>query len=802
MTETAPHTSAPAGSGSSAPRTSAAWIALLLVLVTAGVYARALQNQFVGWDDEPYVTENDIVQQGLTAESIAWAFDMRTEHGGNWHPLTSMSHMLDIELFGLDPAGHHGVNVVLHALNAALLFGFLLAATRRMWPAALTAALFALHPLHVESVAWVSERKDVLSTAFGIGALWAYTSWARASSGRTGRYVLALALFAMGLMSKPMLVTWPFLLLLLDHWPLGRWPGTSVKRLIVEKLPFFALSLGSALVTFFVQRTAGAVTNSKVTFPHRMENVVISYVRYLGKTVWPDEFSCLYPHAYGLAGNPWPWWGLALGVLLLLTLTVLTLRKRYATVGWLWYLGTLVPVIGIVQVGSQGMADRYTYVPLIGVFVIVSYGLCELVASRAHTEGAGPSGKARLVGALAVLVLAGLSVRTWFQIGVWKTTRTLFENAMRVEPSPITVSNLGGEYEKLGLHDLALEALYKAIAISPEHPPGHFNLGVVLHKDGQLAQAEAAYRDTLALDPNHWESRRNLGIILLDTGRNEDAVIELRVAEALKPDDADTHFKLGQAWRAIGQEEAAVRSLREALRLNTEQAAARLELGTLLEGRGEYEDAEFHLRKAVDLDPYNHIAHYNLGVTLSRRGKQQEAMEAYRAALRIEPGYARAHNNLGNALRARHEFEAAIPHYKALATIEPENPRPHRELGLIYSSLKKDGERIHHLREAVRLGDESARKTLAWALATVCGEEHRKPDEALSIMNDIVRALGGPADVGSLDVLAAAQAASGRFADAVTTVEQALTRADERQRAVLQQRLELYRAETPYVNCR
>jgi len=766
-------------------------IALLLALLTAAVYARAVTNDFVGWDDEPYVTDNEFVLDGLAGPSIAWAWDFDTAHGGNWHPLTSMSHMLDVELFALNPAGHHAVNVLLHVLNTLLLFGLLFRTTRALWPAALVAALFALHPLHVESVAWVSERKDVLSTAFGLGALWAYAAWTR--GGGWARYVLALVLFACGLMSKPMLVTWPFVLLLFDHWPLGRWPGVSLRRLLLEKLPFFAVSGASAAITFLVQRTAGAVTSDKVAFPHRLENVLISYVRYLGKTFWPDDFTCLYPHTYGLAGNPWPWWGLLLGGLFLLAITGLALRsRRYALVGWLWYLGTLVPVIGFVQVGSQGMADRYTYVPLIGVFVLIAYGGAELARTPRVR---------RALSVFTALVLVALSARTVVQIGVWRDSRSLFENAMRVEPSPITVSNLGTVYRELGMTERALDTLRLAIEISDEHAPGHFNLGVVLHEESRYEEAEQAYRDTIALDPRYALARRNLGIVLLEQGRGEEAVIELRVAEVLEYDDADTHFKLGQAWNAIGKQEAAVRSLREAVRLNPEHPVAYLDLGTLLEGQGKYVEAKEILTRAVEIDPWSHVAVYNLGVTLGRLGEDEEALAAYRKALQLEPGYSRAHNNIANALRTQHRFEQALPHYEALIALNPADPAPHYNLGLVYQALGRTPERIRHLREAVRMGANNAELPLAWALATACEEEDRAPTEALEIATAVVGRLAQDT-VGALDVLAAAQASAGQYEQAIATIERALEIADSRQTAVLNQRLPRYRNGEPYIQCK
>jgi protein O-mannosyl-transferase len=773
-------------------------VALLLALVTLVVYARAVTCGFVDYDDGPYVYDaNNVVSDGLTWHGVAWAFSPETNHGGNWHPLTSLAHMLDVTVFGLaSAAGHHAVNVLLHVLDTVLLFAFLWRTTRGLWPAAFAAALFALHPLHVESVAWVSERKDVLSTAFGLATLIAYASWT--ARGGIARYALALGLFALGLMSKPMLVTWPFVLLLLDVWPLGRLPGASLARLAIEKLPFLALSVASSALTVYVQGSAGAVQSYQVTFPHRLANALISTVRYLGKTVWPDGFTCLYPHAYGLAGHPWPWWGLLLGGLLLCALTALAALRRYALVGWLWYLGTLVPVIGIVQVGSQGMADRYTYVPLIGVFFALAWAGAEVVA---RLEAGGHTLARRAAAVLAALVLAALAARTFVQIGVWKSSRTLFENAVRVEPSPITMSNLGNAYREEGDVERAIRTYQAAIDLSPEHAPGPFNLGVVLLEEARYEEAARAFQRTIELDPNSPVAHRNLGIAWLKLGRNEDAVRELRIATTLLPDDHEAHYHLGCAWRAIGKPEAALQSFREALRLKPDHPLAHVDVGVLLEARGELEAAEQEFRRALEIDPENAVAHHDLGVVLRERGQLEDAVAEFRQATVLAPDYAKAHFNLGSTLIGLHRFDQAVEAFRAALAADPTYLAAREQLAFALDAAGRTADAIAELREARSQGSTAAVARLAWLLAVAPDPALLAPDEAVSLAEgEVARTDRG--DATRLDVLAAAYAAADRFPEAVATAEEALASCVEPHCAALRARLELYRRGERFVQGR
>jgi hypothetical protein len=474
-------------------------VCLALVAATAAVYWPVLGNDFVNYDDPGYVTTNEFVQQGLTWEAVKWAFV--TGKQANWHPLTWLSHMLDCELFGLEhPWGHHLTSLLLHALNTVLLFGLMRTLVRgRLWPAALVAAVFALHPLHVQSVAWVAERKDVLSAAFGLGAMLAYVRYARHPG--ILRYLPVPLLLALGLMAKPMLVTLPFVLLLFDYWPLRRLepdPGRGLAKrvgwLLLEKLPLLALAAASSVVTYLVQHAGGAVKDT-IQYPwsERWANAVVALARYLGKTVWPTDLIVFYPHPVG----GWPI-GLVLAagalVLGITLMTVYAARARpYLIAGWLWFVGTLVPVIGLVQVGAQSMADRYMYLPLIGLAMMVAYGLSDLVR-------AWPRARVPVVAVTLVALIASSAAATW-QLGYWRNSVTLFQHELAVlDRWDMKVSNrdLADQYFSLGdgwyelaeaapggadrpMIEYAIAALGHALALVSEQPDTHPRLRFEIH---------------------------------------------------------------------------------------------------------------------------------------------------------------------------------------------------------------------------------------------------------------------------------------------------------------------------------
>lgn len=590
------------------PARTRRWAALLAAL-TLAVYAQAVRFDFVGYDDPTYVTLNPEVSGGLSAEGVVWAFTDRTQV--NWHPLTWLSHMLDVSLFGLDPAGHHATNVALHLANTLLLYALLLWMTGATLRSVAVAALFAVHPLHVESVAWVSERKDVLSTCFGLLSLLAYVRWTR--RGGAGRYALCAGALAAGLMAKPMLVTWPFVLLLLDRWPLGRLSpqragaGEALRllgRRVAEKLPLFALSAASCVVTWRYQHGGGATAPAAgVPLTERLANAVVAYAQYLGRAVWPTRLSVHYPHpslpAYGgvplgageIAG--------ALALLAVVSGLALALRRRpYLAVGWLWFLGTLVPVIGIVQVGTQALADRYTYVPLIGVFVMTVWGGADLVAGL---RWRGPQRALASAGAAWILLLA---LGAFDQARVWRDSLSLFERSLAVLPeSPTLHLGMGNAERERGELKAAMDHWRRALAVNPELAEAHANLGNALLALGRGEEALAHHGEALLLEPEHAENHVNLANSLAATGRLEAAEDRYRHALAIDPDLAEAHYGLANARFAAGDPAAAVDHYRSALALRPDFVRAHSGLANALGAQGDLQGAIVHFRRALALQP-------------------------------------------------------------------------------------------------------------------------------------------------------------------------------------------------------
>ncbi len=703
----------PPPSGSRRPanlgRVQAVLISLLLFVAVVLVFLPATRNEFINYDDDFYVTDNVHVQRGLTWESVRWA--ARSSETGNWHPLTWLSHMLDSELFGLKPWGHHLTNVLLHACNTVLLFLVFRRMTGAAWPSLFVAALFGLHPLHVESVAWVAERKDVLSTLFGLLAIGAYAAYAEKSQvaslkspvlkksqvgGQSGvrrqgpeasiehpasriqhpassiqnhaprstlhaprpppssilhppsssfYYALALLFFALGLMSKPMLVTLPFVLLLLDYWPLQRlrlrenaptdelkvqgseWnpaggvAGTLQDRfefkiknlklkillpLLLEKLPFLILAAASSVVTFLVQQRAGAMAAmAHLPWLDRVENALVSYGRYLGKLLYPAQLAVFYPHP-----GRWPTATVVLTVLLLAGFSLLvfvTRRPRpYLLVGWLWFLGTLVPGIGLVQVGAQAIADRYSYVPSIGVFLILAWGAHELTR-RWRCQSV-------VLSVAVALVLVLCTVVTRRQLGYWQNSGTLFAHAL---------------------------------AVTQNNSVAHLHAGnYALSEPGRLPEAIGHFEAAVALDPTLAAAHSQLGTALFLQGRHEEGVSQLEQAIRLNPAYAPAHFNLGVALEGQRRLDEAIGQFQEALKWKPEYAEAQNGLGIAFEAKGQVQEGIRWFEAALRLKPDYAAAHFNLGVALVRTGRRSEAIRHFTEALRLQPNYPQAQQEL------------------------------------------------------------------------------------------------------------------------------------------------------------
>jgi len=640
----------------------------LLLGLIVWAFLPAIQNGFINYDDELYVTANRQVQQGLTGEGIAWAF--RSTETGNWHPVTWLSHMLDCQLFGLRPWGHHLTNLLLHAANTLLLFLLLRRMTGAVWRSVFVAALFGLHPLRVESVAWVAERKDVLSTLFWLLTLWAYAKFAGESNaqgaGRKFFYRLALAFFAFGLMSKPMLVAIPFALLLLDYWPLDRWKRESTRNLVIGKIPFFALAAVAGVITLAAQSNAGAVAAGNLPFANRVENALVSYARYLGKIFWPTDLSVFYPHP-----GHWPMQAVLLSSLLFLgiSLSAFALRRQrpYLLMGWLWFVGTLAPVIGLVQAGSQSMADRYTYVPAIGVLVILAWGCHELAMRWRHGVMTFSA-----IGMAAILVCAALTRQ---QVGYWKDDETLFQ---------------------------------RAIATTKDNYVAHTNLGTALSRKGDLDGAIAEYQKALAAKPNFVNARRDLGIALFQKKRLDEAITELQQAISDKPDYAAAHYNLGVVLNEQGRLDEAMSQFQAAAKLDPRNAEARYRLGLGLFKNGQLDDAISQYQEVLRLQPGYAPAHNDLGVALGRKGRLDEAISQYQAALALGPSSADIRYNLGNALLKQGRLDEGISQLEEALKLMPDSADAHNNVGVALVRKGSLDEAIFHFQEVLRLKPDNA----------------------------------------------------------------------------------------------
>jgi tetratricopeptide (TPR) repeat protein len=587
-------------------------ILLVLGAITLGIYAQVIGHQFITLDDPTYIRENPMVNRGVTRAGLAWAFT--TFYAANWHPLTWISHMIDCQLFGTSAGRQLLVNALIHVANTLLVFWFLLRTTHDRWPSALIAALFALHPLHVDSVAWASERKDTLSTFFGLLSLIAYTRYAQAPSIR--RYAWTAITLALGLLAKPMLVTWPFVMLLLDYWPLRRWQSAKGKahrgeltKLVLEKIPLFVLVAASAIVTFFAQSHGGAVlTFAHDPFPIRLSNALVSYAKYLLLAFWPNDLAIYYP----LGPRGISVWQVIPAVFLLIGITAFCFLQRktwsYLIVGWLWFLGTLVPVIGLVQVGGQTMADRYFYIPSIGLFIAVVFGLADIAKSwrLASWFRAG-------IGGVVLLVLATL---TNAQIQLWRDSFTLFEHTLAVTPPNLHI----------------------------EH-----NLGLALGASGRYEEAAAHFQKALQVDPNYYDALVGMGVTREMQGRLAEAVDYFQAAIRSHPAAPTAHVELGHALWKQNRDEAALQEIRRASQLAPNDRDIRADFALALQLVGRIPEAIEQFHEALRLNPNDAEAHANLGLALLSSGKAQESIQEFEMALRLNPRLKGAADNLERA---------------------------------------------------------------------------------------------------------------------------------------------------------
>lgn len=690
-------TSAPAARG----RWLALGLSLLVAAATVAAYWAVRGHAFLQFDDADYVTQNPAVRAGLTWQGLRWAFS--SSYAGNWHPLTWLSHMADVQIFGLDAGAHHLTNLLLHVLTSLLVFRFLRRATGTIWPSAFAAALFALHPVRVESVAWIAERKDVLSGACVLLTLNAYVSWvARPSAMRMAAVVAA---FALALLSKPMAVTVPFVLLLVDVWPLRRWPGEAggpgaprLAALVREKAPLFALAAASAVVTFLVQRRAGAV-QSLDAFPLalRLANVPVAYVQYLARVCWPVSLAPLYPYPASI-----PAWQVAGASTVLAAITALVARawsrRPYLAVGWAWFLGMLVPVIGVIQVGAQPYADRYLYLPAIGLFVMAAWGARDGLAAR-------PSWT-RAAAAAAVVVVLALGVLTWRQARYWADSVTLwertvavtrdnyraytnlgyalaeagdrsrargaYEDAIRINPAYANARN----YYGLLLGDMGDQAraaaeFEAALGVRPRFVQARNNLGLARAAENRMDEALAAFSEALRLDPSFTPARTNLAIAYVKLGRTQDALAEFERVVAEAPQTAQARLNLASALAAAGRPKDALPQFEAAARLGGDPADVHYLWGGVLMDLGDAAGAATHFLAAVQAEPRSAPAVHDLGRSLTLSGRLNDGIQMLQAAVQLDPGNADYHHDLGAALARRGLLPQAIAEMQAALQIDP-----------------------------------------------------------------------------------------------------------------------------------
>ena len=728
-------------------RIAIAIICVFLIAITWFVFGQTVHYDFVNYDDDTYVYANPLINSGLTIPGAIYAFS--GTHSGNWHPLTTLSHMLDCQLWGSHPGGHHLTNIVLHTIAVVLLFLILLQMTDAVWRSAFVAAVFAVHPLRVESVAWISERKDVLSAVFFMLTLGLYVRYVRHPSVK--RYLAVIGSFALGLMCKPTLVTVPLVLLLLDYWPLGRFAsmvGTSrcdvpqklsgergvptsscrwsvVCGLLAEKIPLLTLSAAAAGATLWAHEKS-IIQIERLPFMWRVGNGLVTYVTYIKQMIWPARLAVFYPHP----SNTLPVWGIGLAIVLLLAATTgaITLRRKrpYLLTGWFWYLLMLLPVIGLIQVGSQAQADRYTYLSQIGLYILLAWAVTNALTSRLQR---------RILGVTAGVAIIFLACCAHMQASYWRNGESLWRHA---------------------------------IAVTSENFVAHDGLGQFLLDQGRLDEAIKEFQVALDTAPKYPMARTNLGIALSKKGRVDEAITNLQTVLGDYPNDAKAHLNLGTALAKTGDGQGAIAAYKKALSIQSHYPSAHYNLGMVLDDSGRIDEAIAHYQEAVREDPHFAEAYYLLGNDLFRTSRINDAIAAYERALQGRPAYPEVENNIGLALM--------------------NEGRP--------------GEAIAHWENAVANKSDfvPVLNNLAWVLSAFPEPSIRNGDKALRLA-DRANQLSGSKDPAVLRTLAAAYAENGRFTEALATAESGLQLANAQNNSALVEIFEgdllHYRANAP-----
>ncbi len=806
-------------------------ISLALVLLVFAVYSQTFRFEFVNFDDNVFVTENPHILKGLTWANAAWA--MTAGIGKDsvdidwWRPVSVMSHMLDVSLFGLNAGAHHAVNVVLHALTTVLLFLVVRAMTGATWRSAFVAAVFAIHPLHVESVAWVAERKDILCGLFFTLTLGAYLRFTQKPFSITN-YLWVVLLFALGLMSKPMIVTLPCVLLLLDFWPLNRQKSTSLARLITEKIPLLAMSATAAFLTTLGPGGTNDEMMAKLSGSWRMANALTAYAIYLRQTVWPTGLACLYPHP-GRNLTPATIY-ISIATLTAISLAVILLRnRRYLVVGWLWFLGMLVPVIGIVQSGVQAHADRYTYLAQCGLIFAATWMLADWAGNRQPRRTAA--------GTLAALVLVALSLVAYRQTACWQNNETLWTQTLRsTHHNTIAHYNLGTYLVNHGRLAEGTYHLEEVLKIDPTDDDAYANIGFALLKAEKPAEATIPYRKAVAINPNNIDVLYNLGGALSALGLTDEAMIHLERAIKIRPSHADAHLTYGNCLLAKGRLAEAINQFNQAIRINPNQADAHNSLGSALLRQSHEKEGIAEITRALQIKPDYPDAHNNLGFVMLQQGRTDEALAHFHEALKSDPTHVLAINNLAGVMLQRGEIQEAITQLKIALKKDPNhqpcriklatallkqgkiedailqfqilleaNPNHVEALYMLGNALFQN--RQYH--EAIKLmqkasdlqsNNPSIQNDLAWILAVTPDPTHRDGAKAVRLATSASKSL--PNNPQILETLAAAQAEGGDFPNALKTARQALelakTQRNEPLAEALLKEIQHYVAKRPY----
>ena len=690
-------------------------ICSVLVILTVIVFWQLRDGEFLNYDDNMYVYENAYVQSGLNRESVQQAFSSElVEKSANWHPLTWLSLMADYSIFGLNPSGYHLINLLFHVMNTILLFLILRRMTKTLWPCAFVAALFAIHPLHVESVAWIAERKDVLSTFFWMLTLGAYSYYAEKPGVR--RYFPVFVFFALGLMAKPMLVTLPFVLLLLDYWPLHRfgpikadqktntevlktvisegqkksikknigkerpetkitdhleYKGSSIFPLLWEKVPLFVLALLSSVITYMAQQKSGSVSSVEVLSPAvRIGNAFVSYITYIGKTIWPVDLAVFYPHPGEMI-----LWQVLGAVLLLIAISAAVVwrlkHSPYLATGWFWYLGTLVPVIGIVQVGAQAMADRYSYIPLIGLFIVAAWGVPDLLKKLQYRK--------EMLLAASVLSILCFSIIAWKQVGYWQNNFTLYDHAL---------------------------------AVTENNWLAYDNRGVAWYKQGEYKQAIEDFNRAIIIRPRHEKTYNNRGNAYQALGRYRQAIEDFNRAIAIKADFPEAYNNRGNAYQALGNYRQAMEDINKAVEIKPDYATAYNSRGNVFQSLGDYHQAIKDYNRAIGHKPRYAEAFYNRGTAYNKLGNYQLAIADLSRAIDFRPDYPEAFVNRGFAYKGLENYREAIKDYSSAIRIKPDYTFAYLNRSAVYVKVENHDMAVKDLKMAAKLGDENARKLL------------------------------------------------------------------------------------------